>query len=351
MAIDPICHMQVDESTTIRAERDGATYYFCCESCRRKFLGLEPTSVPATMMVSGNGGLPVVELSPPIKRSQPRAKYFCPMCDGVESDRPGTCPKCGMALEAAPVPVSMSHTLWTCPMHPEIERDAPGSCPICGMALEPLVRKLNAVEEPDPEFQSMWRRFLAGTVVTVPLLFLAMGGMLGIPVERWISPQISQWVQLLLATPIVVWGGWPFFVRGYALSIRTGISNMFTLIGLGTGAAYVYSVLAVIAPQLFPESFRMHGVVELYFEAAAVIVVLVLLGQVLELQARRRTGSAIRELMSLVPPTARVVRQNGEVEVPLSDVRAGDVLRVRPGEKIPVDGGSDRRQELPSTNP
>jgi Cu+-exporting ATPase len=221
-------------------------------------------------------------------------------------------------------------------MHPEIEQDGPGTCPKCGMALEPKTVEL-VTDDDDSELRSMTLRFWVSLVLTVPVLLLAMLPMIGVPVDMWLGAAAHSWLQLVLSTPVVLWGGWPFFDRGWR-SILTWNLNMFTLIAIGTGAAYLYSLVAVLFPKLFPESFRHHGQVEIYFEAAAVIVTLVLLGQVLELRARRRTGAAIRELLSLAPPTARLIRDGNELEVPLEEVRQGDILRVRPGEKIPVDG-------------
>src|SRR5512132_74995 len=262
--------------------------------------------------------------------------YTCPMHPEVRQPTPGSCPKCGMALE--PVMASGPRTAWTCPMHPQIVRNAPGSCPICGMALEP--RTVGAVEGPDPELVDMTRRFWIGLVLTLPLLAFVMGDMLpGQPLRHLIPGRVSAWLQLVLATPVVLWAGWPFFERGWASVVNRSL-NMFTLIALGTGMAYVYSVVGTLAPQLFPASFRTHGgEVGLYFEAAAVITVLVLLGQVLELRARSQTSSAIRALLRLAPPTARRLGHDGaEEDVPLEHVQVGDRLRVRPGEKVPVDG-------------
>jgi Cu+-exporting ATPase len=241
-----------------------------------------------------------------------------------------------MTLE--PVVAARPRTEWTCPMHPEIVRDAPGSCPICGMALEP--RTMGAVEGPDPELVDMTRRFWIGLVLTLPLLAFVMGDMLpGQPLRHLIPGRMSAWLQLVLATPVVLWAGWPFFERGWASIVNRSL-NMFTLIALGTGMAYVYSVVGTLGPGLFPPSFRTHGgEVGLYFEAAAVITVLVLLGQVLELRARSQTSSAIRALLRLAPATARRLRDDGtEEDVPLEHVQVGDRLRVRPGEKVPVDG-------------
>ncbi len=254
------------------------------------------------------------------------AKYFCPMCDGVTSDQAGACPKCGMALERNPAHVEAE--AYTCPMHPEVRQDHPGACPICGMALEPVH---SAAEDDNAELRDMTRRFWIGLGLTVPVFVLAM--MPGI-----LTTETSGWIQLVLSTPVVLWAGWPFFERG-ARSLVTRHLNMFTLIALGTGAAYLYSLAATVAPGLFPDSFRMHGVVETYFESAAMITVLVLLGQVLELKARAATGSAIKALLGLAPKTARQVAGDGvESDIPLGLIHPGDRLRVRPGEKIPVDG-------------
>ncbi len=257
------------------------------------------------------------------------------MCPGVTSDRPAACPKCGMALEPA-IAFPASRTQFTCPMHPEIVRDEAGECPICGMALEPIT--VAAEESTSPELIDMTRRFLVSAGLTAPLLVIAMGelipGLAGVVRGAW-----NPWAQLALATPAVLWAGWPFFVRGWK-SLVTRNLNMFTLIAIGTGAAYGYSLAAVFAPDIFPEGFRDDaGNVGLYFEAAAVITTLVLLGQVLELRARERTSGALRALLDLAPRTARRLGKDGEEEeVPLDRVERGDRLRVRPGDSIPVDG-------------
>ena len=262
------------------------------------------------------------------------AKYFCPMCPGVSSDKPGTCPKCGMALERNPAWKSAAKTIYTCPMHPEIERDQPGACPKCGMALEP--KTAAAEPEDDGELRDMTRRLWIGAALALPVFVLAMAHLFsGAP--HWVMGAASRWTQFALTTPVVLWAGWPFFVRG-ARSLRTGHFNMFTLIALGVGAAYADSAVAMLAPGLFPETMNTMGGVGIYFEAAAVIVVLVLLGQVLELRARARTGTAIRALLNLAPATARIVENGAEREVPLDAVITGATLRVRPGEKVPVDG-------------
>ena len=263
--------------------------------------------------------------------------FTCPMHPEVEADAAGSCPACGMALEAATPVAPPTRSEWTCPMHPEIVRDAPASCPICGMALEP---KTVAVEEENPELRDMSRRFGISLAFTAPVFLLAMAEMLpGRPLPEALSPRLLGWVQLALATPVVLWGGLPFFQRG-AASIRSRHLNMFTLIALGTGAAYLYSLAAMLFPGAFPDSFRTpEGAVPVYFEAAAVIVTLVLMGQVLELRARSQTGAAIRALAGLAPSTARRIADDGsEEDVPLDEVRPGDRLRVRPGDKIPVDG-------------
>ncbi len=266
------------------------------------------------------------------------AAYICPMCPGVESETPAACPKCGMALEPNIVTLGATATRYTCPMHPEIIQDAPGDCPICGMALEPVSVTLE--EPPNPELTDMTRRFWVSAALSVPLLAMVMGGMLpGRPFEGLIDAALRPWLELALAAPVVLWGGWPFFQRGWA-SLVTRNLNMFTLIAIGTGVAFVYSLIAVLAPGAFPEAFRAaDGTVGLYFEAAAVIVTLVLLGQVLELRARSRTSNALRALLGLAPKTARRLTDCGhEADVPLDRVQVGDRLRVRPGEKVPVDG-------------
>jgi Cu+-exporting ATPase len=257
----------------------------------------------------------------------PGGAFTCPMHPEVLSDRPESCPKCGMALESvAPAPPS-DRVEYVCPMHPQIVRGAPGSCPICGMALEP--RTVTVDEPPNPELVEMSRRFGWSLAPSVIVVFLGMTGLGG---------RSGPWVELALATPVVLWAGLPFFQRGIA-SVANRSLNMFTLIALGTGAAYAYSVVALVAPGVFPPSFReANGTVGLYFEAAATITVLVLLGQVLELRARSRTGSAIRSLLGLAPKTARRLRDGSEEDVPLEEVKVGDRLRVRPGERVPVDG-------------
>ncbi|HEX8225988.1 MAG TPA: heavy metal translocating P-type ATPase [Allosphingosinicella sp.] len=284
---DPVCGMTVDPATTAHQhELAGTTYHFCSAACRTKFI------------------------------ADPH-RYLHPQPE---------------APAAADVPEG---AIWTCPMHPEIRQVGPGSCPICGMALEPEMPTLE--EGPNPELIDMGRRFWVSAALSLPLFVLAMGSELfG---WHWLSMRTSVWLQLALATPVVLWGGWPFFQRGWA-SLKSRNLNMFTLISLGVGVAYSYSLVATLAPNLFPPSFHtMGGMVPVYFEAAAVITTLVLLGQVLELRARSATGKAIRALLGLAPKTARIVREDGrEEDIDLGHVQAGDLLRVRPGEKVPVDG-------------
>ncbi len=291
MAIDPICGMTVDERTAISAERDGQTHYFCSEHCRRKFLAGAPPQPH---------GPALVELAPLATRHSPLAT-----------------------------------SLYTCPMHPEIEQDHPGTCPKCGMALEP--KTITAGEEDDTEMHDMTRRFWVAATLALPLLLLAMLPMFGVSVDRWIPMTVARWLQLALATPVVLWAGWPILVRGVQ-SLVTRNLNMFTLIAIGVAAAYLYSTWATLLPGTIPEAFMEHGHVAVYFEAAAVIVALVLLGQVLELRARRRTSTAIRDLLSLAPPTARVLRNGQETVLPLDQVHVGDTLKVVPGDRVPVDG-------------
>jgi Cu+-exporting ATPase len=292
--VDPVCGMTVDPRHCAGSHvHQGQTYHFCGRSCQERFAE-EPAQYLGRLK------------SPPVE-----ARRDSPSADAVR--------------------------IYTCPMHPEVRSPKPGPCPICGMALEPLAPSVE--EEDDAELRDMTRRFWVSLVLTVPVFALAMGGMRpGWPLHGLLSPSVQAWVELALATPVVLWGGAPFFVRFWR-SLRGGL-NMFTLIGLGTGSAWLMSVAATVAPGLFPQSFRGHdGTVERYFEAAAVITVLVLLGQVLELRARKQTGGAIRALLGLRPTTARVVGADSvERDAPLEEIRPGDRLRVRPGEKIPADG-------------
>ncbi|MEO7275694.1 MAG: heavy metal translocating P-type ATPase [Vicinamibacterales bacterium] len=323
--LDPVCGMTIDPAGAAgRWDYQGHTYYFCHASCLARF-----KAAPESFLAP-----PVVEA----KATDPRpvgTRYVCPMDPEVDQDHPGACPKCGMALEPD-LPVAQTRVEYTCPMHPEIVRGAPGACPICGMALEP--RTVAVVDAPNPELADMSRRFLVGVLFGLPVFILAMGDMvLGMGLGGAIDMRIAGWISLVCATPVVLWAGWPFFERGWA-SIVNRHMNMFTLIALGVGAAYVYSLAAVLAPGLFPDGFRVHGIVEPYFDTAVVVTVLVLLGQVMELRARGRTGAAIRALLGMAAKTARAIRDGVEVDVPIAAVRVGDLLRVRPGEKVPVDG-------------
>ena len=263
--------------------------------------------------------------------------HTCPMHPEIRQQGPGSCPKCGMALEPDRPMAPATRTEYTCPMHPEVVQDGPGSCPKCGMALEP--RTVTAEEADNPELVDMSRRFGFAAAFTVPLFLVAMGDMLpGEPVSSLLSPGVRVWLELALATPVCLWSAWPFYQRAVQSVVNRSL-NMFTLIGLGVGVSYGYSVVAALMPDLFPESFRHHGAVAVYFEAAAVITTLILLGQVLELRARSQTGAAIRALLGLAPATARRIDADGnEADVPLDQVNPGDRLRIRPGEKVPLDG-------------
>ena len=321
--LDPVCGMTISPDDAVgHADYKGQTYYFCSESCLESF-----RATPDAFL----GERPPV----PVTAADVEREYTCPMDPEVRQKGPGACPKCGMALE--PVDITpLTKTEWTCPMHPEIVRDEPGSCPICGMALEP---RTVTREEKNPELEDMTRRFWWSAGITLPILaFMVSEFLPGQPLQALLPHGWLNWILLALATPVVLWGGWPFFVRGWASVVNRHL-NMFTLIALGVGTAYVYSVIATLAPDLFPDSFRMMGQVAVYFEPAAVIVALVLLGQVLELRARSRTSAAIRNLLGLAPKTARRIDANGtEHDIPLEHVHVGDRLRVKPGERVPVDG-------------
>ncbi|MFL6516102.1 MAG: copper-transporting P-type ATPase [Chthoniobacterales bacterium] len=261
-------------------------------------------------------------------------KFFCPMCEGVESDEPGQCPKCGMSLEKNPGYVDHQQAIYTCPMHPQIEQDHPGNCPICGMALEP--KSASAVSDDNAELRGMTFRFWIGAALSLPVFVLAMGHV--VPhAPHWFESDWSRWTQFMLSAPVVLWAGWPFFQRGWQSVVNRSL-NMFTLIAIGVGTAFFYSAILMLFPHIFPPSFAGHGKIGIYFEAAAIITVLVLLGQVLELKARSRTGTAIRSLLDLAPKIAHRVDDGSEEDIPLAHVHRGDLLRVRPGEKIPVDG-------------
>ena len=400
LAFDPVCGMTVDPaSAKAQAEHAGKTYYFCCAGCAKKFqsapeqylkagapalvtIGMPASAPPPLIGISGTKTVDETTRDPvcgmkvnprtakhktesagksyffcsasclekfkadPGRYLKPRldpkaaapsaAVYVCPMCPEVRESKPVPCPSCGMALEPE-TPLPRTKTEYTCPMHPEVVRSEPGNCPICGMALEP--RTVTATEEENPELRHMTRRLWVGVVLTVPLLAVAMADMLpGLRAQHSLHSAWLPWLELLLASPVVLWGGAPFFQRGWA-SVVNRSTNMFTLIAMGTGVAYIYSLVATLLPGMFPPSFRgMGGRPEVYFEAAAAIVTLVLLGQVLELRARSQTGAAIRALLDLASKTARVIRNGSDEDIPLDQVKVGDLLRVRPGEKVPVDG-------------
>jgi len=327
-ATDPVCGMKVDpQNARASTTHAGVTYYFCCQGCLNKF--------------QADPGKYLQKTSQPAVPAQPTSKapgiYICPMDPEVRQEGPGSCPKCGMALEPETISAPPTRTEYVCPMHPEIVRDEPGNCPLCGMALEP---RTAALEETNPELEDMTRRFWWSTALAAPVFVLAMVSDLAPQfAARFISGPVLHWVELALATPVVLWGGWPFFVRGWQSVVNRHL-NMFTLIALGVGIAWIYSITATLAPGIFPPSLQMpDGTVAVYFEAAAVITALVLLGQVMELRARTRTSAAIKMLLGLAPKTARIVRPDRrEEDIALDQVHPGDKLRVRPGEKVPVDG-------------
>jgi len=318
MERDVVCGMQVDPARAAgRTEHAGRTYYFCSKGCQQRF-----EADPAKYL-------------DPSYRPGVHAMHAAPVPLTLTRKRTGTPAPARPEPAAAPAPVDRRE--YTCPMHPEVRQIGPGSCPICGMALEPVEASLE--EEPNHELIDMSRRFWWSLALTVPILAFMVSELVpGQPLQAAVPGRVITWLQFVLATPVVLWGGWPFFARGWA-SIVSRHLNMFTLIALGVGAAYLFSVAATIAPGMFPDSFRMDGEVGVYFEPAAVIVVLVLLGQVLELRARSRTSGAIRGLLGLAPKTARKIEPDRtERDVPLEHVQVGDRLRVRPGERIPVDG-------------
>ena len=326
--IDPVCGMTVDPADAAGSFKyEGQTYYFCNPVCLERF-----SARPDAYLATSGEGQPV-----DVRPHHAARQYVCPMDPEVRQAQPGACPKCGMALEAdLSNPAAFTKVEYTCPMHPEIVRDEPGACPICGMALEPRVVGLE--DGPNPELVDMTRRFWLALLLGGPVFLLAMADMaLGGGLTRFVSMRAINWVGLVFATPVVLWAGWPFFSRAWASIVNRSL-NMFTLIATGVGSAYGYSAVGTIAPGIFPEGFRRHGVVETYFDTAVVITALVLVGQVLELRARGRTSAALKHLLGLAPRTARVVRAGLEVDVPITDVRVGDVCRVRPGEKVPADG-------------
>jgi Cu+-exporting ATPase len=339
MKTDPVCGMPVTKASEHHTEYEGNIHYFCSTSCLEKFnasptqylhdeMQTEADHTGCSKHTAPNASADLVDES---------TIYTCPMHPEVEQQGPGSCPKCGMALEPKGVPVVATKTQYTCPMHPEVIQDHPGSCPKCGMALEAVTIE---AEEDTSELDDMTRRLWVSALLAIPVFFSAMGA------EFWpeainslISPVARQWAELALSAPVVWWGGWVFFQRGWQ-SIVTRNLNMFTLIAIGVGMAWIYSVIAVLVPEIFPAAvFSEAGVVPVYFEAAAVITALVLLGQVMELRARSQTNAAIKLLLGLAPKTARIVREDGtEEDILLEHVQPGDHLRIRPGEKVPVDG-------------
>ncbi|MER9224229.1 heavy metal translocating P-type ATPase [Mesorhizobium sp. M0437] len=330
---DPVCGMTVDPAAgKPTAEHDGHRYHFCSESCRAKFVAEPEKYLTASDPVCGMSVDRATAKH--FLRHEGRGFYFCSAaCQAKFEAEPAK------YLGDRPAPRAMPKgTQYTCPMHPEIIRDKPGSCPICGMALEPMGVPTGD-EGPNPELVDFTRRFWVSAVLSVPLLVIAMTPMLGLTFQAFIDDRAKVWLELALASPVVLWAAFPFFHRGWD-SILNRSPNMWTLISLGVGAAYLYSVVATLFPGLFPHQFRGHdGTVPVYFEAAAVIVALVFLGQVLELRAREKTGSAIRALLDLAPKTARLIGADGsENDVPLETVKAGDRLRIRPGDAVPVDG-------------
>ena len=328
--LDPVCGMGTEDETAFtKYEYQGKAYYFCSDACLNKFKN-------DSLHYAGGA----FDASPGTdKPPSPGRIYTCPMHPEVKQEGPGPCPKCGMALEPL-TPLAATRTEYTCPMHPEVLQDHPGACPKCGMALKPRVITLDG-EEDNSEYRSMKKRFIFGAILTVPLMFIAMREMLpgGRLLAQLFSAATLNWFELILATPVVLWAGWPFFVRGVQSVINKSL-NMFTLIGLGVTVAYAYSLAAVLFPEIFPAAMRSaEGIVGTYFEVAAVIITLVLWGQVMELRARSQPGAAIKALLGLAPKIARKVNADGtEEDIPLEQVAKGDHLRIRPGEKVPVDG-------------
>jgi Cu+-exporting ATPase len=321
---DPVCGMDVSPDSQYHFKHEGTQYYFCCEHCLHSFKQ-NPEHYLNKEQGTADAG-------------HEHGIHTCPMHPEIREQEPGACPKCGMALEELYVlPTSGAKTEYTCPMHPEVIQDGPGACPKCGMALEP---RTVTVEEKNPELEDMSRRFWISVILSAPVFLISMtADLLPGLLPKGLSMRAVQWIEFAFATPVVLWCGWPFLVRGWK-SVVTWNLNMFTLIGFGVAVAWIYSVVGLLFPQIFPPIMQMRdGTVDVYFEAAAVITALVLLGQVLELKARSRTNAAIRLLLGLAPKSARIIRDNGEEEdIPLEQVNPGDRLRVRPGEKVPVDG-------------
>lgn len=334
---DPVCGMKVAKDSKYHTRHVGQLYNFCSENCLHKFKA-DPDNY---LQASGHTGIGMKGVLTKIDSgtSIDVVEYTCPMHPEILQSRPGICPSCGMALELASVSVPAIQIEYVCSMHPEIVQNAPGTCPKCGMILESRAVATKEEEE-NPEFRDMKRRFIFAGIFTFPLLVITMGGMIpGSPVSRVLSTQWRVLIELALVTPVCMWSAWPFYVRAIQ-SIYNKSLNMFTLIGMGVSVAYIYSVVAALFPWIFPASFiKESGEVAVYFEASGVIVTLILLGQVIELRARSKTGAAIRKLLGLVPKTARLIRDDDtEEDIPLEKVKTGNRLRVRPGEKIPVDG-------------
>ncbi len=327
MLRDPVCGMTPNPDSPHRFSHDGVEYRFCSAHCLHRFEQAPARFVGGQQKHHKEHDTTITKVT-----------YTCPMHPDVRQEGPGSCPQCGMAMEPVGTPIVTARTEWVCPMHPEIVRDEPGTCPICGMGLEARVVTADEAED-NPELKDMSRRFWFAAMLTVPLVVVAMGDLLpGQPISQLFSMRSRTLIELALASPICLWSAWPFYVRAIR-SVKNRSLNMFTLIGLGVSVAYVYSVIAALLPDIFPASFREDGEVAVYFEAAGVIVTLILLGQVLELRARSQTSQAIRKLLGMQAKTARRIGDDGrEEDAPLEEVRAGDRLRVRPGEKVPVDG-------------
>lgn len=336
--VDPVCGMKVTENSAYHLSHSQHDYYFCSSDCLEKF-NTEPEKYlkhwqPIT---TSTEAVEATAYCDDGSCDIGTTIYTCPMHPEIRQSKPGACPKCGMALEPTDPAIPATRTEYTCPMHPEIVQDHPGNCPKCGMALEP---KTVAVEDKNEELIDMTRRFWVSTALSIPVFLLAMIADLAPAfLPDALSMHRVQWIEFALATPVVIWGGWPFYVRAVQSVISWNL-NMFTLIGLGVSVAWSYSIVALLFPGLFPKIMQTDGgLVDVYFEAAAVITALVLLGQVLELNARSKTNAAIKLLLGLAPKTARIVRDNGsEEDIPLEQVVVNDILRIRPGEKIPVDG-------------